>query len=100
MRIRTHSDNFPCLSSSFFSLQVLLMASQLATSIGYSLSIALNIQETTEQPETAVRSKQAEREKEAKIRNKTARAALRAKSKEEQAVTDSAEPEPEKQQTN
>ena len=43
------------------SLQVLLMASQLATSIGYSLSIGLNIRELTEQPETAARSsKQAE----------------------------------------
>ena len=75
------------------------MASQLATSIGCSLSIAVNIRENTEQPETAVRSKQAEREKEAKIRNKTARAAMRAKSKEEQAVVDNTEPEPEKKET-
>ena len=81
-------------------MQVLLMASQLASTIGYSLSIGLNIRELPEQPQTAVRSnKQAEREKEAKIRNKTARAAMRAKSKEEQPVQDTTETQPEKEQT-
>ena len=77
------------------------MASQLATSIGYTLSIGLNIRELTEQPETAVRSnKQAEREKEAKMRNKTARAAMRAKSREEQPAQETTEPQPEKEEAN
>ena len=50
--------------------------------------------------QTAVRSsKQAEREKEAKMRNKTARAAMRAKSREEPPVQDTTETQPEKEQT-
>ena len=75
------------------------MAAQLASSIGYTLTIALNIRELTGQPEIAVRSKQAEREKEAKLRNKTARAAMRAKSREEQPGQDQTGPQPDSEQT-
>ena len=63
--------------------EVLLMASQLASAIGYSLNITVNTREVPPPPETAGRSRQAEMEKEAKMRNKTARAAMRAKSREE-----------------
>ena len=63
--------------------EVLLMASQLSSAIGYSLNITVNTREVPPPPETAGRSRQAEMEKEAKMRNKTARAAMRAKSREE-----------------
>ena len=64
--------------------EVLLTASKLATTIGYSLSIPVNIKENqSPAPEASGRSRQAEMEREARIRNKTARAALRARSKEE-----------------
>ena len=64
--------------------EVLLTASKLATTIGYSLGIPLNIKESqSPAPEAQGRSRQAEMEREAKIRSKTARAALRARSKEE-----------------
>ena len=63
--------------------EVLLTASKLATTIGYSLSISVNIKENQSPAgEASGRSRQAEMEREARIRNKTARAALRARSKE------------------
>ena len=64
--------------------EVLLTASKLATTIGYSLSISVNIKENQSPAgEAPGRSRQAEMEREARIRNKTARAALRARNKEE-----------------
>ena len=64
--------------------EVLLTASKLATAIGYSLSISVNIKENQSPAgEVPGRSRQAEMEREARIRNKTARAALRARNKEE-----------------
>ena len=62
--------------------EVLLTASKLSATIGHKLGISVNIKENLS-TETQGRSRQAEMEREAKMRNKTARAALRAKSKEE-----------------